>query len=550
MNPQPPHKDRLPHNNPPSLPPLDGRPALAVALLALLALLGAAQITQFALRPTPYPVDAYYYLSKAENLMAGQGLTTYWNGGVDRKFFPLQSFALAPLTGLRHGWPKYWLLLSLGLYAGQIVVFSLLLARLEPRPMVRFSAVALWVCNASVLLWQSVPYSEPLATFLAYSAILVCAGGWRRAPLWRFALAALLGGLAVATRAEAAMLGVIFGAGLVGILIRRGPRALPWPRLALGGALYVAPFFLYWITLPAAEEQTYKMVYVEVLRERFAFDFFREKFWDMFQGVFFERWLNPYVPAAANGWHYLVTAVYWLALALALAGRLGRPVRWAAAGLLAYQALHGLWYYLSNRFNFLVTPLAAYTLGAGAVWLFREKGEWLLRRVQTRPGLGPERVARVVCGLFVLGAALTMSAFGWRAMDRQQYWLNQNTNIAPQDRDRVTQTLTAGSLEGGHYALSDDLWLAYAVGSQTRGGHGWIYEPNDTFYEAAFEPGEALEFLEEKGIGLIGIHLSPAEWFDAFAIPPERRGDFQTILRMESYGVLRFRPAGGAAAAP
>jgi len=511
---------------------------LALVLLLVFGACGLWVIIRFGSAPAPYPVDAYYYLAKAENLRDGRGLTTYWNDGLDRKFFPLQSIALAALVFLRYWWPSYWLALSVLAYAVNGVVLWKLLRRIEPSEPVRFATLAFWLCNPNVLLWSSVPYAEGLASALAWGAVAVCARGWRNVPARRFLAAALLGGLAVTARPEAVALALAFAILVMVQAAREGRRAIPWRRLAAGAALFAAPFAAYWLSLPSATESP-RLLYVHEFFERFSPAAVLDNFLDLLYSILMEKGVEIAFLQGQGAWpalgalRYGIDVVFALSLLLALAGRLGRLARWTAAGMLGYQLLHALWHYAYGRFDYPVVPLAAYIFASGLAALFRI-GRRGIFPIPPR-GVGLQLLSSRSAAYFAAAAAIaaTMALYGVLAIMRQQYFISRmDVRVPSQVRAVVLAQLVTSLGEGDNYLCSTaDLWLAYGVGSM-RGARAWFEEAKPDFGEAPFAPEKALDFMERRRISWIVTRRSLEKWLDDYHIPVERRAEF--VPRLET----------------
>lgn len=516
--------------------------------IALLGGYGVWLIVTYGGYPFPYPVDAFYYLSKAENFASGNGLTTYWNDAVDRKFFPFYSIALAPLTPLRGSFPNYWLIAAVALYLGNAAVLGRLLWRVEVHGVVRFATVAFWLCNYNVLTWASVPYSELLASLLGWSAVLLCVDGWRTTPAWRFALAGFLGGLALITRAEAILLALVFGPLLLTQLIKEGPRAIPWKRLATAGALFAAPFVVYWLTLPSVESEGARLWYVREFFENFSFEQLAKNFEKLFLFMHFEYLPDAYIQrfleqslsisVSPGIVRVAIERFYYLGLLLGLIGWFGRRGFWACVTLIGYQALHSLWHYSYGRFNVVVTPLAAYALACFIFTVCRVGPRGFPRLTSD----APVHVARrVVAGVMVFIAAALMAVQGRATIDKHHYFLTDAVKLWPQERQQVINAVGVSVNPGEAYLCSDDLWLAYRVGSVS-GARAWFDAEKEDFFDANFEPGSAVEFLEEKDIRFIATSKTLDEWLEFQVVPEDARDRFGVRTNLRTFRLIEYRP--------
>ena len=528
---------------------------LGLLLLLLLAANGARLIVAYGAHDVVHPVDAYFYLAKAESLAAGQGLRTYWNDGGDRMFFPLQSIALAPFSLLRGAWPRYWLILSVALYLLNALVLARLLRILEAPGLVQFGTLALWLANPNILLWHSVPYAESLASLLGWSAVLVFADQWRTGPAWRLAAAGLLAGLALTARAEAILLPLVFGIVILVQLAQGGRSAVPWRRVALAAGLFVLPFALYWLSLSSTAEGA-RQAYVGVSIERFELGNLWDNFQKLFFGILLEIGIDPrgvlgnYFPAlttpgmmrALGAAQLLIHLTHWLSLAAALLGRLGRPARWAAVTLLGYQALHSFWFYSYGRFNFVVVPLAAYVVASGAhhALALLDKMAYARLSGQERP-VAPGSWATAVGGLGLLLAAGMMSLYGAVAIDRQQYFLEREAGMPPRERLEAILMICANLRPDEMYLVVDDLWLAYEVGSRG-GGRAWYTQSRQEFFEQAFGLEEGWALMRREGVRLVATRLSKDECLERLGVPEREHQMFHAKHRAPGgYGLLEWR---------
>lgn len=199
--------------------------ALIVGLLALMPLLWA-----WALRHALTYDDAYITLTYARNLALGRGFV--YNGGEPYlgTTTPLLALLLGGLGQLLGTTDMYTLALGLGTlaWAGSIwLAFRVGRAAVGPLAGV-FAAAGL----AFLRVPHFLPSEYPLLLFLSLAALLA-------SMRHRLAMAGILFGLAFLTRGDAALL-----AGLVGLVVWRRDRRLPWAML-LGFVLILTPWFLY-----------------------------------------------------------------------------------------------------------------------------------------------------------------------------------------------------------------------------------------------------------------------------------------------------------------
>lgn len=550
-----------------------GPPALwAGIVLFLVATVCAGLIVLHGTTTSVLTADAYFYLSKAENLIAGRGLTTYWNDGIDRKFFPMHSIVLAPFSLLRSAIPDYWVVAEAFYYLLTAVVLALLAFRLERSRTVALFTVVLWLVNPNVLLWHSVPHSEGLATLFLWSAVLFCAGGWRACSTRRFAFAAGLAGMAMATRAEAGLIAPFFLVIVTLTALKEGASSIPWRRLALGFALFCAPMLIWWLSIPAGDE-TAKLSYLAEFQERFSWEQLSYNFEVLFTSVLFER--NLRLPSL---WMQLVviagSRLYLIAIGLALAGALRRRGRWACGLFLTYQGIHAFWHYAYGRFNLLLLPLALYVLALALRWIFaawwrvaavtllilsgdlpgivgvesgvlssilmiaggamlealRRGGPLLVRAFSSgRAGYAPAEAGNagrfrlafptpLFLGYALMAAlALVMGSLGHYAIARQKQFLasdDRRTEV----RDARVEAVAVRIGPGRGFLVDVDFPLAYRVGALT-GERVWFSKGLKDFVPQAFERDETVRFMSEKRIEFVLSPQSREQWEKRFRIP-------------------------------
>lgn len=577
-------------------PRIVATPTLAAGIiLVVVALCGAGLIALHGTTTSVLTVDAYFYLSKAENLIAGRGLTTYWNDGIDRKFFPMHSIVLAPFSWLRAAVPDYWVMAEALYYLLTAAVLARLVFRLERSRSVALFAVVLWLVNPNVLLWHSVPYSEGLATLLLWSAILLCAGGWRSCGTGRFALASALAGMAMATRAEAGLIAPFFLAVVSMTVLREGPSSIPWRRLALGLGLFCGPMLLWWGSIPA-EGHAARLSYVAEFRDRFTWQQLQFNFEVLFTSVLFERHLRLPAP-----WMQLVVIVgsrlYLIAIGLALAGALGWRGRWACVLFLLYQGIHAFWHYAYGRFNLLFLPLTLYMFALALKWIFsawwRLGATLLLLLCGDLPGLMGIESQGVRAGMMIVGGGLleglrrwgpsmasgltgrkarsadaesgagrrsgpplpgpgflgyalmaalvfVMGSLGHYAILRHKQFMTSDdgrTGVRPAQVQAVV--LRIGPERG--FLVDVDFPLAYRVGTLT-GERVWFSTGLQDFFPAAFDRSRTVEFLREKDIKYI-LSPEPGEvWRKQYQIPKESADQLVMEKRLPGAELLKWEP--------
>lgn len=512
------------------------------------------------------PADAYFYLSKAENLIAGRGLTTYWNDGLDRKFFPMNSVVLAPFSLLKAAFPAYWVIASSLYYLLTAAVLWKLVRRIEPSIPVGFVALLLWLANPNVLLWHSVPYAEGLATLLLWGSVLIALPDWRTCHPVRFAMASLLAGCALAARAEAAFIAAVVAVELIVSVRRGGFAAIPWPRLALGGALFLLPLTIWLLSLPPTADSS-RISYLGEFQQRFAWQQITHNLNVLAGSLLYETNLRPEAP-----WRIITMVAgsrfFPVLIGVALAGGLGSKGRWLVLTLAAYLLSHALWHYAYGRFNLLVLPVAVYLFALGiyrtAASPWRSGVSVLLilagdlaavfgeAAVRLTPGLmvgggimlelgirllerrapatdGDETTAaprplvqpllRFAAGAFVLATAVVMSNIGVHAILRHKQFLTSDdgrTSIRPEWAEAVLSRIDSSTA----CMIPVDFPLAYRVGSMT-GLRVWYSGGLPDFFPPAFERTRTAEFLDAEEIRYILSYSSRDAWAEEFGLSEE-----------------------------
>jgi hypothetical protein len=340
-------------------------PGKSVLLILILTLIvGAVCVVYSAARTPTYPIDSYFYLSKAAELAEGHGLRTNWNDGVDTKYFPGYSIVLA-----------FSFLFTDSFIPAQLVSYllcAILIFRIAGElgldAIERTLIVTAFAANPIVIKWFALPMAEGSA--LALSLLSVClflrfVYGRRYGLLFA---ACAIGGFAAITRAEALFLLAVFA--MIALPERRDLSA---PRLLAGVALFALPPLLYWMQLRFGPSGGSAYV---------------GEFWQSFSPVgslknlAYNVWapfglmhsfglargattlpdsvgpLPAFILAGAL-WLFLGQGIFFCGLALSFSGKLSPRAK--AAGLLfvVYAVTHSLWHYKYERFMLMAIPLAA-----------------------------------------------------------------------------------------------------------------------------------------------------------------------------------------------
>ncbi len=308
--------------------------------------------------PPGFPVDCYVYLTKAESLISGRGLSVNWGDGIDRKFFPGYSLYLAPFALMGGNGGAYWIPANL-LACGMLLFFLWKLTRyLGFTSLWRLVILLAVLSNVVLLSWIFLPYAEILSTALALAAwcVAIHPRDYRR-PVFRWLFSGLLLGAAFMTRPEAG----IYLPFLILSSDKTGWRERFRPAVLI--LLWMPLLFLCWYaTLQGGKQEDKGLAYVGMLQEhhikgRQILDNFQTYVHLLFSrniGSNFYKWLG------------LVKLYIWqFVLVAGLLGFLGRVAMRESGVLLIYALLHSFWPYFAERYLILVLPLAAIVLIRG-----------------------------------------------------------------------------------------------------------------------------------------------------------------------------------------
>lgn len=490
--------------------PPPARPRLPLTALWALMMLGVstALILIEAPRFAVWPLDSYYYLSKAENLMRTGALATPW-AGLDSKFFPGYSVILGPLSLLsRNGSWIAAMLAALWVSALLIVKIGETLLRSHAAA---WAAAALWATHPVMLKWATVPMSEVTAITFALGAVLCALRGIRRPrALWAL-LAGIFSGMAISTRAEMAALAMPLG--LLWISRRRvsRPRWIAWG--ALGLVAGSAPLILWGLQLWQAGRN------LHYLGEAASHPIDPQAWRHIHTAVYQVGFLGP-VPSgvmAIDAWLLAVSCLTVAALVLAFGGVLGAWAFGAALIFVAYLGAHSLWHYHYERFLVPLLPVAALLLAGAGAWWVEHGTRWRSLR------------ARVACACLVI-TTLCWLFYGRVLIRDHRYWLSQGFPSSVAGTAAFVESQTPrGSL------VFTDLGptLAYHLDRSTV-----FTEAIPDFYPAAFEPEHTLDQIAARRPSAIVTRRSASEWFTAALVPPAARQAFRTVSLQPQGAVL------------
>jgi hypothetical protein len=491
---------------------------LVTLVLATLAMKTALLIS-WAIGTETWPLDAYYYVEKAMNLVQGEGLSVCWLEGTEAKFFPGFSMAMAPVWVLCLFQPWFWIVFQVGTLWLCAALLWRLAREIGGDRGFAWVATLIWAAHPLGLKWMAVPMAEGWATAMALGAACVYLSGVRRPRVWAAVATGVLAGLAISTRAE--MVSLALALLLHWGLRRRGPRLrwLLWGGLGL--AFGLLPVLLWLVGVSGGGRPAYV--------EEMARHGLPEQWWRAIrQGVYEFSYLIrvPGDSEFVDLWTGILSIGFTFSLVLALGGWLGRWGIGCAIFLLAYLTAHSLWHYHYERFLLPLVPVAALLwAGGGRMWLHR--------------GLGapsPERRVRRAFALVLM--AITSVA-----------WLQYGSHLS---RDHLDHLILAERFEHRR--------LAMLIEDQTPEGSTVITDLGPSlafhldrptlfcqgipdFYERQVAPENALRMIRVRGVHAVATHLSGAEWMAWGRIPPEIRGLFRPGQSVSGVTLLLIDPA-------
>jgi hypothetical protein len=468
---------------------------------------GSILIIYLSTHTPTYPIDSYFYLSKAQQFVAGKGLTISWNDGVDPKYFPGYSLVVAISLALGGSFVP----VQLFAYLLSAALLVLGLKELRRSSIEQALAASAFSVNPIVIKWYSLPMAEGCALALSLAAVFFFLRFIRTKSYRLLFPACVLGGFAVVTRMEAIFLLFIFVP-----MLYRERRTLKIGSIAAGAALFFLPLVVYFggVRNSAGEGQAYVSEFGYTLAKFNLLKNFLYNIWIPF-GLM-QRWplRHSAIGLAAAGihaagfvWVVIGEMVFLAGVLYALTGRPGPTVRAAALLFLLYAGLHALWYYRYERFMLLALPLAAF-IWAGSIHFF-------IGRIHAKKG---EQVLLPAQAMLVVAGLALAYVFG-----------STHAELLQRDTFRLPFREVAKAVnevnESGRPILTDlGPHLAYYLNA-----HSYMDDDHGNYWQRAFPPERTVEELNKLGIRLIVTRWNFSQWMAEHRIPPEKTPNFEEV---------------------
>jgi hypothetical protein len=497
---------------------------LAMRYLQILTFVALVAASVLLVREAPraevWPMDSYFYLSKAESLARGHGLSVPWAEYGDPKYFPGYSIALA-LAFIVCGFQAwYWIALQVGVLWVSAALMRRAALGITGLHSLAWGAALVWVTNPMVLKWLTVPLAEGLAVALALGAICVYQSGVRRPRRSAALMAGLLGGFAISTRVEMTALG---GALLLHWIVRRRATRSRWLLWGAVGLLLGLSPVIFWILFTHGNPGGPRLSYISEYFEHGP----PEKWWHFIHvSLLYMAFLTP-VPTGSDlieQWLLLVFFGLLLAIALGAVGWLGPWGTATVVFLFAYITAHSLWHYFYDRFLVPAVAIAALLWVAGG-------RRWLLGPNRSPRGLRWRRAA----GLLILTA-------------NSAVWLHEGTvlqldhrmNLArsePWHPARLAAQIRALTPEGT--AVLTDLGppLAYHLHRPVFFDQGLT-----DYYEQSFPRSGDAWAIVAFDIHAVATRQTPEDFFAAAAVPAPARRGFHVVSDASNVTLLLVDP--------
>ncbi|RJP24669.1 MAG: hypothetical protein C4520_03715 [Candidatus Abyssobacteria bacterium SURF_5] len=493
----------------------------APKLLIIIGLVAACLLILYHSLHTPtYTIDSYFYLSKAKQFAAGEGLRTSWNDGIDPKYFPGYSLALALSFSLGGGHVPVQLLV----YVLSVILFIAICKEIGMDTIEQALSSTAFLANPIVIKWHSLPMAEGTALAFSLAAVLAMLRSLKTRNYVFYFSAWILAGFALITRAEAAFLLVVFC-----MLLFRRRHEIPSSAAMGGGLLFFLPLILYWAkfnfmmgSAPAyVNEFRYTLAGANIVKN-FVYNIYAPfGLMHKFSLGEVNTVLAPAVATAGVIWLLVGGILFLGGLVAAVAGRTGSVARASAILFLLFAAIHSLWYYRYERFMMLALPFAALVWASSVTVYARrwKQDRWLPLAAQTLMLSTGLVLAHHFSSVHSISLQKDAARLNFVEIAQAVGALNK-----PEEKPVLTDL-------GPH--------LAYYLDAQT-----YLDDDHGNYWQRAFAPERTIESLKKLGIKLIVTRLDFDRWTAEHHVPPEMKLHFQEIRgEVEGATIIRYLPA-------
>jgi hypothetical protein len=492
-------------------------------IIFLLALFMGAVLIIYQSNHTPtYPIDSYFYMSKAKQFVSGHGLTTSWNDGADPKYFPGYSLILAVSFALGGSYVP----VQFFAYLLSAVLLIFLLKELHVEDTTQALAASAFAANPIVIKWYSLPMAEGTALTLSLAALFLFLRFMKTRQYALLVVSCLIGGFAVVTRMEAAFLVFLFI-----VFVYRDRHSVNPVVGITGAALFFLPLSIYWAIIrnatgggPAYLGEFASSVGAAGFLKNIIYNIWAP-FGLMQAGPFrgsgmtlLQRVVSRFAGAT---WLLTGELIFLAGLLLGIGKRSGPKVRTAAFLFLGYACIHALWYYRYERFLLLVLPISAF------IW-----ASCLFELANTLQGKTGRRTLSTVNVMLVLSGLVLGNVFSSFHADLLQ---KETGNL---QFPAIARALNKMNGEKKQAFLTDlGPHLAFYLDA-----HSFMDNYHGNYWDRAFPPDDTMEALEQFGIGLIVTRQDMGQWMAQHKISREKSAHFEEATpAIEGVHVIRYR---------
>lgn len=318
-----------------------------------------------------FPIDSYFYLEMSRSLVREGNFEIRWQQGEPVHFFPGYPVLLAAVSLIRDPeltWPG----LHVALTWSATLLLLLLLQRVSGSWLKSLAAATLFVTNAILLKWITLPAAELAAivwllisahTWLAagrYSAAADSAAPAVAGVWW--AASGLAAAFAVLTRPDAAWWVLAVPLAHV-VACRRLPALQRFMTWGISAAVPLAAYIV--VRLSISSEA---IPYISVLAQHEGEHFPGNTFFELLMKLIRQPNVihgNPWINLSLIMLQLFLVAV----LIVSARGYLQRGGGFLAWLVIGYLVAHSFWYYSTERFNILALPATSALLAYGLAWL-------------------------------------------------------------------------------------------------------------------------------------------------------------------------------------